>query len=570
MTKDYARKHSLDLPHVTAVELPLKVKDTDRAISMLGGKNRLQKVINSHYRPLPAQSSSHSVDDRNLELRLRNDPFHHPIQASTNRREKVLLKISIPKHSLPHDYYDDPSKYTVKELMKRSYPQGHAKVSPVAIVNNNYNFRAIADFQMTTKNNPHVQAFKENVLNVRTFEDVKKYYEEDLVTNNEFMNPDVYENKDHQMVPPPHFSGIRFPFDFKYQKSAYTVTLRDENGERKVIMKSDNKKLFTNTVDFKMDNVPTEPLPEIVKRYKQLSSTDLTQEYADRKLKDCIEFLRLLFEIKPVWIRRTIVDVTPELLRSAVKEALPYVSFCYKNGPWRFCNIRLGVNPKEVREFWIFQSEYFRLQEHQHKPHQKGRVDRVRPRTIEAVSPEADIKISESLVFTGTKLPEVFNYHVGDIVDADVLRVIESAMNSGEEYFFRETLDFQDGWIRKQVMETVRRIVRYKLNRLSREQHIDEEKVQQIINTNYEDKDDDSKIDDDDEIDGDKDLDAELQDDENDELEDDAEDDQEVPHGPLGSEEEIFKRLRAVNPEIAERLRQFTGLIKQDAMENSN
>ncbi|KAM9889311.1 hypothetical protein OXX69_012878, partial [Metschnikowia pulcherrima] len=81
MDKAHAARYPLDIPHVTAVELPLNVRNTDRAIGMLGGKERIRMAINSQYRPSPIQVSSHAVDDRNLELRLRNDPFHHPVPA---------------------------------------------------------------------------------------------------------------------------------------------------------------------------------------------------------------------------------------------------------------------------------------------------------------------------------------------------------------------------------------------------------------------------------------------------------------------------------------------------------
>ena len=42
-----AEKHSMDIPHVTSIEFPLNVKNPERAISMIGGKQKITKAINA-------------------------------------------------------------------------------------------------------------------------------------------------------------------------------------------------------------------------------------------------------------------------------------------------------------------------------------------------------------------------------------------------------------------------------------------------------------------------------------------------------------------------------------------
>lgn len=561
MDKDHAKKHSMDISHVTAVEVPLRVRHPERAIAMLGGKERIRTAISSQYRPLAIQPSSHSVDDRNLELRLRNDPFHHPVLATVNRREKILLKVKIPTLSLPPDYHANPDKYTIRELVARTRAQGAVhRVEPVGIINKNYTFRAIADFQMSTKNNAKVQAFRRNVIDTRNFDDMRRYYEADVATRDEYKDPQVYANVDHQLVPPPHFLGIRFPFDYKYQKSPYTVTLRDDNGDAKVVMKSDSKKLFTNTVDYYGASVPRQPLPEIVKKYDWLLKLDLSHEYADKKLFDCIQCLARLFDVKPIWLRKLLVDVTPEHLKSAVKEALPYVSYCYKNGPWRFCNVKLGVNPKESKDYWMYQSEYFRLQGLHLRKDRKEACAKVVPNTIKMVHPDSDVRLSEDLFFTGTKLPKAINYQIGDIVDADIRRVIELAQRKGDTHFYRDAVDAQDGWIKKQVVETVRRIVRYKLRRLQREEPIEPAKIAKIIETDYTEKDEVKKDDEEEE-------DPAIAPDEEEEEDEEDEDVVATAEEKLDvSEESVLHRIKQVDERTAAKINALVGLIKQDAV----
>lgn len=567
----------MDISHVASVELPLNVKNPEKAIELLGGKERIKKAINSQYRPMAIQSSSHSVDDNNLELRLRKDPFHHPIQATVNKREKILLKVSIPKSGLPADYKENRTKYTVKELLQENYKKHgpNHKVEPIAIINKNYSFRAMADFQMSTKNNKTAQHFNKNIINVHKYDDVRKYYEEELVIKNEFRNPEVFENKDHHLIPPPHFSGVKFPFDYRYQKSPYTVTIRDESGNVKVVMKSDTKKLFTNTVDYYGESVPLQPLPEIVKKYEWLLQADLSQEYADRKLLDCIHFLRGLFEIKPMWLRKSLVDVTPEPLKGAVKEALPYLLYCFKNGPWRFCNVKLGLNPKDDREFWVYQSGYFRLQGLRTKHDHKEDSNKVVPRTIATKDPSSDVKVSEHLLFTGDKLPRAINYQIGDIMDPDILKVISQAEKEGT--LLRDSVDSQDGWVSKQVLETIRRIVRYKLRRLYLEEPIEKDQVAKIIEMDYTDKFKDLALENDDVDSSEDEEEEEEEDDDDEEREDDGDDDdldeKNTSRDTSGASDngkktaDVLGQIKQVDSGTAEKLKQFVDLVKQDDIE---
>lgn len=567
MSKDQAKKYSMDISHVTAVELPLRVKNTDKAILMLGGQDKIRAAVSSQYRRTLIQPSSHSVDERNLELRLRDDPFHHPVQASVNRREKILMKVCLPKAGLPADYAAGKAsrKYTVRDLVQMAEDKGLTPlVEPVAIINKNYNFRSMADFQMLTKNNQFVQGFIKNVLRTSDFDDTRKYYESALTNKEEFRDPTNYENKDHKLVPPPNFSGVRFPFDYHYQKSPYTVTTRDEHGDVRMVMKADAKKLFTNTVDYHAGNVPAAPLPEIVTKYNWLQKTDLSLEYADKKLYDCIECLNLLFKIKPIWLRKLLIDVVPEALKLAVKEALPYVSYCFKNGPWRFCNVRLGIDPRSDSSFWVYQSEYFRLTGMRTRAVVGG--ERIMPKTIAQSHPESGIKLSAHLLFTGEVLPHTINYQIGDLLDPDIEAFLQNIV-------LRDVVDAQDGWLKRQDMETIRGIIRYKLKQLQAEEAIDPAKVTRIIETDYTEKglkkeDSGDEIEAERELELDPELDPDQDNDDSDleinEPEADADTTQDA--GTIVVEENVFQRIKQVDERTAEKLASLVGLIKQDAL----
>lgn len=563
--KRLAEKHSMDIPHVTAVELPLIVKNEDRAIAMIGGKEKISKVVNALDKPI--NTSGHSTNDNVLELRLRNDPFHHPVQSLMNTNEKVLLKVSIPKKSIPKDYYKNPSKYTVKQLLEINEGKKNSrhKVQPVAIINKTFLFKAMADFQVSTKNNAVVQEFNESVLDVQNYQDLKQYFDkhEQFSGILDYKLPENYLNNDHQLPPPPVFSPIRFPFDYKYQKNPLTTIVKDANsGEVRVVSKKNTQKLYTIIIDFYTEAIPNQAAPELLKNYETLSSTNLAVNSLDYNLLECIKWLKSIFDIKPIWLRKQLEDIVPQEMRRVIKQALPYVSYIYKSGPWRFCNVKFGINPKDNRSFWKHQSEYFRIPGLHFNVTSTSDPQRILPNSIENVTANRALAVSEYLLFNGLKLPRTVTYQVGDILDTDITSLIQSAQEKLGDDFYRETPDFQDGWVNRQTMETVRRIIRYKLSKIVKEEPIEPAKVEKIINTDFTENADAMEVDvlEDDEIkpQGDDEVEEEDEEEEN--------DDMESALDPSVTEENVLSRLNAIDDASANKLEGLLGFIKQDSL----
>ncbi|CUM49236.1 uncharacterized protein AC631_01156 [Debaryomyces fabryi] len=563
--KRLAEKHSMDIPHVAAVELPLIVKNEDKAIEMIGGKEKIYRVVNALDKPI--NTSGHSTNDNVLELRLRNDPFHHPIQSLMNTNEKVLLKVSIPKKSIPKDYYKNPSNYTVKQLLEINEAKNNAshKVQPVAIINKTFLFKAMADFQVSTKNNALVQEFNESVLNVQSYQGLKKYFDkhEQFSGILDYKLPEKYLNNDHQLPPPPVFSPIRFPFDYKYQKNPLTTIVKDANsGEVRVVSKKNTQKLYTIIIDFYTENIPNQAAPELLKNYETLLNTNLAVNSLDYNLLECIKWLKSIFDIKPIWLRKQLEDIVPQEMRRVIKQALPYVSYIYKSGPWRFCNVKFGVNPKENRSFWKHQSEYFRIPGLHFNVASSSNPQRIIPNSIEDRNENGALAVSDYLLFTGLKLPRTVTYQVGDILDTDIISLIQSAQEKLGDGFYRDVSDFQDGWINKQTMETIRRIIRYKLSKIVKEEPIESAKVEKIINTDFTENEDAMEVDvlEEDEIkpQGDEDVEEEEEDEEN--------DDMESALDPSVTEENVLSRLNTIDDSSANKLEGLLGFIKQDSL----
>lgn len=561
--------YSLDIPHVTAIELPLIVHNAEKAISMIGGQEKISRAINASEK-INVNSSSNESENV-LELRLRTDPFHHPILALKNFNEKVLLKVSIPKKNLPADYYKSPSKYTIRSLIKRNEEPEAAsyKIQPIGIINKTFLFKGIADFQVSTKHNRVVQEFKELVLNVHNYDTLKSFFEKhnDFSGISDFKNEDNYKNQDHLLLPPPIFSPIHFPFDYKYQMNPLTAVVRDSNsGEVKVITKKNSQKLHTRIIDFYNNNIPMEPAPELCQNLEKLHSSTPAVNSSEHLLLECIRWLRDIFEVKPIWLRKHLEDIVPQDLKRVLKQSLPYVSYIYKSGPWRFCNVKFGVNPKEDVRFWIFQSEYFRIPGLHFSQKATKSSGKIVPKTITNSSKGNKLmEISEYLIFTGSKLPLTVTYQIGDIFDQDISSVIETSKRELREGFFRHTPDFQDGWVNRQTMETIRRLIRYKLNRMVKEEPIENDKIQKIITTDYtESQVDDMEID---QTDDQKDASSE------DHEEEAAEDEELEENDPLLEidnvqqlQDDILSRLDSFEASHLSKLKDLIGFIEQDSL----
>lgn len=578
-----AESYSMDIPHVAAVELPLNIKNKAKVINALGGRDKISDAIKN--------------SDVPLELRFRKDPFHHPVQATTSTNERVLIKVSIPKKVAKQN-----QEALVRELIQMSNDDKSApKIQPIAIIDKTFRFRAMSDFQVITKNNLDVQDITKNVLNATNYESLKQYVE----NHNNFhgymdMNNEYFENKDHHLPPPPVFSPIKYPYDYRYQKNPITSAVKDEkSGEMKIISKKTPFKLHTILIDISTDP-PTQPPPKLTANLNKLLDQKLSVNSPEYLLVKCIEWCKEMFTIKPIWIRRQLYDIIPDELNKSLKFALPYVSYIYKSGPWRFCNIKIGVDPRTDPSFWRYQNEYFRVLGVRNSSQDSSK--KVVPKTLEHAP--FPIEISQNLLFDGVNLPSAVTYQIGDILDLDITSIIENHLKSMGKDFVRDSLDTLDGWINKTTMNLIRRIMRYKLQQLVKEEPIDQSKIYKMSNADFareetcvediKDDEEDTKMGIYDFDDGDEQEEVveELRGEEEVVEEENQKETDILPKSVDQSEQgntaetdpnedpdamdidvavdidDIFTRVRNMNPETAESLRHLVGFIRQDDLNN--
>lgn len=549
-----AEKYLMDIPHVTAVELPLHVNNPDRAVDRLGGRKRVAQVIN--HRDKLATAMSHTPLGNVLELKLRpKDPFHHPVQLLFLGLEKVLLKVSVPKSQLPENYKDKP---LAEVLAGTRY-----KVQPVAIVDKTYSFKLIADFQVLTRHNPVARDYAQDFLEQTNLDELKQYFgaHDGFVGLNDAPNPENFADIDHQLLPPPVMLPIRFPFDYKYQRNPFTQVVTGADGRRTVVQTKETIKLHLIIIEYGLP-IPQGPAPANEAHLAKLRLKQWDEGLVEAGLLETIEWIEAVFSTKPVWLRKHLDDIVPEHLRKYLKQALPFVTFIFKLGPWRFCNLRYGVDPRLDVKFWKYQTEYFRVTDlrlavaREHKKNTYALVTRAVPQLVDdrAKAEQMKLKVVTLLVFTGEMLPTTVTFQLGDITDPDITSILTDAVRL---LGFRDQPDAQDGWLSRQTMEVVRRIARYKLSRLVKEEAISQDKIYNITRGDYTGLvgatgDDDATID------------PELEGEDKDEEDDEEDEVIDAKTAELDEEDVLARVDRMVGTKAGEQLRGLTGFIKQD------
>ncbi|KAI5955146.1 TFC1 [Candida jiufengensis] len=531
--------YSMDIPHIAAVELPLRVKNEQKAIDALGGKNKISDSIKDSAIP--------------IELKLRKDPFQHPIKAAYSANERVVLKIQIKKDIVKQN----PTK-SIQELLQLN--EVKPKIQPVAIIDKTYRFRAMSDFQISTKHNKMLQDLKKNVLDATNYQTVKDYVADHNYFNNKSdLNNEYFENRDHMLPPPPLFSHINYPYNYKYQKNPVTAVVKDEkSGDLKVVSKKSSIKLHTILIPYETEP-PKQPPSLLTKNYEELIKNHPPRGSHDDILIRCIEWVKEIFEIKPIWLRRQLVDIIPEEFKRHLKLALPYVTYLYRSGPWRFCNIKIGIDPRLDSKYWIYQTEYFRVIGRKSEENENSK--KIIPKTLEDL--KYKISISQHEFFDGVNLPSAITFQIGDIIDMDITSVITNHKQNMGNDFLKDAPDVYSGWVNKQTMDLIRKIMRYKLNCLVNEQPIDQNKIYKFTTLNFNKEDTTEK--------------------ENEELEDEPIDDT-VINNEIGdgdeeieedvddeltnvNEEDVIAIIKKLNPENYQQLSHLVGFIKQDNLD---
>lgn len=393
------------MKEVVCLELPIKVVNIRDAITAVGGSDKIAKVI----------SDGALMDDTGaFELRLRKDVFHHPIKSLGVHTNTIAVEITMP--------YRFRLRRNLKDSVRfAQFSDVEPSVVPKYLVTLTHRFRALSDFQYYTGDSSFALEMKKSLC-VGNFDNILK------VELNAVKTPTLCND----IFPPPRFSVNSQPLYYTYHQSPHVRIIDETTGEKKILTSTADTKVMSSLLTWG-EEVPTaHPL-------------NLTLS-PKASIQDCVNALKILFDERPSYIRRSLQYRLGHILSRQLKFALPYVSYYYKSGPWRGAYIRFGVDPAKTPSMAKYQVEHFRI---------SSEDDTKKPSTTP----------TGAYVFDGTTYPDVPMLQLADIADSFLEKYISTKA-------LRTTVDENDGWFPGLTMVIIRRVLRAELVSLNQDNKV--------------------------------------------------------------------------------------------------
>ncbi|KAL2059932.1 hypothetical protein VTL71DRAFT_10087 [Oculimacula yallundae] len=342
---------------ITAVEHPMIVQNLDNGIKSFGRNRPFQRILNS------------TDPEECVPLYLRqNDPMCAPILSHNTPTNNVLLKITVPKRTgrkrkrgsedpyeesqtsqpafmqAPDAPYAPPD--LVNSVARQDEPSqilrklkdnvGKYTVEAVGEIRQTHRYRVMSDFHQSTSNAGFIPKFT-NTLLTGKIENIRQFKFDD------YKGWKPMED----IVPPPVLSSHALPFNWGWHQAVHLRQEQDGKGNKILVNHSKPEKGGVQYLSHDVVNVPTEP------------SRDLPTDEATLEL---IETLKLAMKDRPIWTRRSLLNRVGNVQGIYMfKQAIPFVGYQFKGGPWRDALIRFGVDPRKHPKYRIYQTFFFQF-----------------------------------------------------------------------------------------------------------------------------------------------------------------------------------------------------------------
>ncbi|CZS94154.1 uncharacterized protein RAG0_04205 [Rhynchosporium agropyri] len=343
---------------ITAVEHPMIVQNLDNGIKSFGRNRPFQRILNS------------TDAEECVPLYLRqNDPMCTPILSHNTPTNNVLLKITVPKRTgrkrkrgsdgpyeeshnsmsaksqAPDGSYAPPELVNsvgrqdepAQILRKLKDNVGQYTVEAVGEIRQTHRYRVMSDFHQSSSNAEFMPKFTETLLtgkieNIRKFKlDERKGWKpmEDI-------------------VPPPILSSHALPFNWGWHQAVHLRQEKDTEGNRILVNHSKPEKGGVQYLSH-----------ENVKEVPQGPNRDLPTDEATLEL---IDTLKKAMEERPIWTRRSLLNRVGNVSGIyTFKQAIPFVGYQFKGGPWRDALIKFGVDPRKDKKHRQYQTFFFQF-----------------------------------------------------------------------------------------------------------------------------------------------------------------------------------------------------------------
>ncbi|KAK6498757.1 tau 95 subunit of transcription factor TFIIIC [Arthrobotrys musiformis] len=406
-----------------AVEHPAVIlNNTDRAVRMLGGG----KAVAQAFKPNPENIS----EPNGLELRFRpGDALAPPIQGKPARTRAMLLKITVPKGKGPNPRPAPGQEQDIPGILKGL--DGKFTSEVVGWVDHTIRFRDMADYQWNTRNSEWAKNVEENMMEL-DLQALKRLQLSDKIT----------ADADAEIMRPPRFTHINYPFVYGFRQNPAIKVDTDVNGEPVFINAGARVQTQTQYGNWNSDTVPQSGMR---KRPK-----------GPPLFVDCLKKLEELFEERPIWTRRGLMNNMPSSLWQQLKWAYPHVAYYWRSGPWRDTYVKFGVDPRKSKEFAKYQVVAFK---------------------VHTVKPKKDSSQNTGHLFDGETI--ILDGKIWQFCDLKDPLLAELA--DIEKCEARDVCDNIDGWFPNNRHFKIKYIMRRKLSALIAGRRMDDRVFQAIL-----------------------------------------------------------------------------------------
>ncbi|KCV67460.1 hypothetical protein H696_06099 [Fonticula alba] len=143
-------------------------------------------------------------------------------------------------------------------------------------------------------------------------------------------------------------------------------------------------------VDFTAETIPTEPPNPHLAHWiaSNLGSHGL----------ETLRQLRQLFEERPIWLRKSLFGRLPRTDTRLFKQLISLVAYTFTRGPWKFCWVRFGYDPRKDPASRLYQRLELRDWEwRSHRGRGRGRGGAALAATLRAASHRAHSPVDEEM-----------------------------------------------------------------------------------------------------------------------------------------------------------------------------
>ncbi|PVH77150.1 hypothetical protein DL98DRAFT_573931 [Cadophora sp. DSE1049] len=344
---------------ITAIEHPLIIQNLDNGLKTFGTNKPYERIMNS-------------IDPEEcVPLYLRhNDPMCVPILSHNAPTNNVLLKITVPKRTGrkrkrgsqdPYEFSNGPGTTSnpaapppevISSVSRMDEPSqilrkmkdnaNNYKVEAVGEIRQSHRYRGMSDFHQSTSNTEFIPKFKDTVLTGR-IEDIRRF----KLDERRGWKP----NED--IVPPPIMSSHALPFNWGWHQAVHLTQEQDNEGNRVLVNHSKPEKGGVIYLSHDVEEIPTEPDRD---------------EPTDESIQELIATLKEAMKERPIWTRRSLlnrVGNVPGIYQ--FKQAIPFVGYQFKGGPWRDALIKFGVDPRTDPRYRQYQTFFFQFNDEAEK-----------------------------------------------------------------------------------------------------------------------------------------------------------------------------------------------------------